>query len=93
MIWTVVFIRFLEEVGQTKWDRRDPTQKEDIIVSTGNEKYCRSYVFYQNKEPSRQDGVWPTEAFLKWKQEAIKCNVEHVSESIPAMPGRGNQGN
>lgn len=44
-------------------------------------------------ESSRQDGPWPAEAFLKWKQEAIKCNAEHVSQSIPEMPGRGNQGN
>lgn len=50
-------------------------------------------MFYQNKDSSRQDGLWSTEAFLKRKQETIKCNLEHVSQSIPEMPGRGNQHN
>lgn len=39
-----MFIRFLEEAEETKWDRKDPAQKEDIVVSAWNKKDldCRS---------------------------------------------------
>ena len=33
-----MFIRFLEEAEQPKQDRKDPAQKEDIVVSAWNKK-------------------------------------------------------